>query len=151
MLVRAVRKRTPRSRSSRASCVIASWPPSHLLVHLPVCAKQRALGLPKPRRRAWSRRRRARSGGVSHTSEREIPPSLSKPPFPRPSPQGIPAALPYLILRRLSSTSDSRAAARQSWRGRLLSEEASRRQAHVSCDPTEYTLRSLTVLLGLVG
>src|SRR2546425_7576395 len=63
MLVHAVRKRTPRSRSSRASCVIASWPPSHLLVHLSVCAKQRSLGLPQSRRRAWPQERRACSGG----------------------------------------------------------------------------------------
>ena len=34
--------------SLRASCVIASWPPSHLPLHLPVCAKQRSTGSPKP-------------------------------------------------------------------------------------------------------
>jgi hypothetical protein len=34
------------------------------------------------------------------------------PPVPRPSPQGTPAALPYPILRRLASTSQSRAAPR---------------------------------------
>ena len=34
---------------------------------------------------------------------------LSKPPFPRPSPQGTPEALLSPILRRLSSTSQSRA------------------------------------------
>ena len=39
-------------------------------------------------------------------------PQLSKPPFPRPSPQGTPEALPSPILRRLSSTSQSRAAPR---------------------------------------
>jgi len=33
-------------------------------------------------------------------------------PFPRPSPQGTPAALPYPLLRRLSSTSQRRAAPR---------------------------------------
>ena len=63
---------------------MARWPPSHLLVHLPGCAKQCSRGLPQPRRRAWSRRRRARSGGVSHTSEREIPPA-----FPNRSSRGL--------------------------------------------------------------
>jgi hypothetical protein len=38
----------PRSRSSRASCVIASWPPSRLLLPLPVLAQTRSIGLPKP-------------------------------------------------------------------------------------------------------
>jgi len=67
--------------------------------------------LPQPRRRAWSRRRRARSGGVSHTAERAIPPSLSQPPFPRPSPQDTPEALPLPILRRLPVPAKSRCAA----------------------------------------
>ena len=40
------------------------------------------------------------------------PPRISQPPVPRPSPQGTPEALPYPILRRLSSTSQSRAAPR---------------------------------------
>jgi len=42
------------------------------------------------------------------------PPSLPTSPFPRPSPQGTPAALPSPILRRLSSTSPPRAARRSS-------------------------------------
>jgi len=47
-----------------------------VLVHLPMCATHRARGLPQPRRRVWSRRRRARSGGVSHTAARAIPPAF---------------------------------------------------------------------------
>ena len=42
------------------------------------------------------------------------PPSQS--PFPRLSPQGTPEALPYSILRRLSSTSQSHAAPCAAWR-----------------------------------
>ena len=38
----------PRKRSSRASYVISIWPPSHLPLHLPVCAKQRSTGSAKP-------------------------------------------------------------------------------------------------------
>jgi hypothetical protein len=49
--------------------------------------------------------------------------NLSPALFPRPSPQGTPAALPSPILRRLSSTSTRRAAlclaaGRSGWRGR---------------------------------
>src|SRR5262249_22708686 len=56
----------PSRRSSRGSCVIASWPPSHLLLPLPVLAKQRLIGLPKPSERG------ARSGGVSHPFARVL-------------------------------------------------------------------------------
>ena len=45
----------PRSRSSRASCVIASLPPSHFLLPLPVLAKQRSIGCLNLRRLTWSR------------------------------------------------------------------------------------------------
>ena len=41
-----------------------------------------------------------------------LPSSLPKSPFPRPSPQGPPEARPSPILRRMSSTSQSRAAPR---------------------------------------
>ena len=41
--------------------------------------------------------------------------NASQPSFPRPSPQGPPAALPYPILRRLSSTSHRRAVPRSAW------------------------------------
>jgi hypothetical protein len=76
------------------------------------------LGRLNLRHRAWPRGRRARSGGVLHTSERVqsrlnlSPPRLSQPPVPRPSPQGPPAALPYRMLRRLSSPRQSRATPR---------------------------------------
>ncbi len=40
------------------------------------------------------------------------PSSLPTSPVPRPVPQSTPEALPYPILRRLSSTSQSRAVAR---------------------------------------
>ncbi len=117
MLVHAVRKRTPRSRSSRASCVMASWPPSHLLVHLPVCAKQRSRGLPQSRRRAWPQERRACSGGgltrlsVCHpVGNRSPQPSYVA--LSAAVPPGPPEALPSPILRRLSSTSPPRAARR---------------------------------------
>ena len=42
-------------------------------------------------------------------------PSLPKSPFPRPSPQGTPEALPSPILRRMSSTSQSHAAPCSAW------------------------------------
>jgi hypothetical protein len=42
----------------------------------------------------------------------ERPLRLPKSPVPRPSPQGTPEALPYPILRRLSSTSTGGAAPR---------------------------------------
>ena len=79
------------------------------------------LGRLSPRRHAWSRGRRARSGGVSHPFERlksrlKSPPRPSQSPFPRPSPQGTPEALPSPILRRLSSTSPSHAAPCTAWR-----------------------------------
>ncbi len=83
-----------------------------VLVHLPVCAKHRSRGLPQPRRRAWSRRRRARSGGVSHTSKREIPPAFPDRPSRGLHPRTSLRPLPYPILRRLSSTSQRRAAPR---------------------------------------
>jgi hypothetical protein len=41
-------------------------------------------------------------------------------PVPRLSPQGTPEALPYPILRRLSSTSESGAAPRSAWLGAAL-------------------------------
>ena len=44
-----------------------------------------------------------------------VPPQPSQSPFPRPSPQGTPEALPSPILRRLSSTSHSHAALRTAW------------------------------------
>jgi hypothetical protein len=54
MIILTIRARSvlllllPRSRSSRASCGIASWPPSHLRLPLPVLVKQRLIGWPKP-------------------------------------------------------------------------------------------------------
>jgi len=46
------------------------------------------------------------------------PSSLPTLPFPMPSPQSTPEALPYPILRRLSSTSESRAVGRSGGRPR---------------------------------
>jgi hypothetical protein len=51
-----------------------------------------------PRRRTWSHKRRARSGGVSHPCERltsrlkSLPPRLPQSPFPRPAPRVVPVA-----------------------------------------------------------
>jgi hypothetical protein len=53
----------------------------------------------------------AQRRGVSHGCACN-PPSLSRPPFPRPSPQDLPEVLPYPILGRLSSTRQRRAAPR---------------------------------------
>jgi hypothetical protein len=61
-----------------------------------------------PRHGTWSRRRRARSGGVSHASEplksrlKSSPLSLPKPPWPRPSPRTPLEASPSPILRGMS-------------------------------------------------
>ncbi len=44
------------------------------------------------------------------------PPLVPESAFPRPSPQGTPEALPYSILRRLSSTSQSHVAPCAAWR-----------------------------------
>jgi hypothetical protein len=66
------------------------------------------LGCLSPRRRAWSRGRRVRSGGVSHPFERlksplkSSPRSLPKPPLPRSSPRTTREASPSAILRGLS-------------------------------------------------
>ena len=43
------------------------------------------------------------------------PSGLAKSPFPKPSPQGTPEALPYPILRRMSSTCHSHAALCSAW------------------------------------
>jgi hypothetical protein len=59
---------------------------------------------------------RAAEGGLTLLSVKSSP-SLSKPPCPRPSPQGTPEALPYPSLRRLSSTSQRHAAPRSAARG----------------------------------
>ncbi len=83
-----------------ASSQAGLCPPSHWTC--PCAPSNVRLGRLSPRRRAWSQGRRARSGGVSHTSERlKSLPHLS-------APQGTPEALPYLILRRMSGTSQSR-------------------------------------------
>ena len=53
-----------------------------------------------------------RSAAARHRRGRRLlppPPSLPKSPFPRPSPQGTPEALPSPILRHLSSTRQSHA------------------------------------------
>jgi hypothetical protein len=83
----------------------------------PLSPRNMRLGRLSPRRRTWSHKRRARSGGVSHPCERlpsrlqSLPPSLPKSPFPRPAPQGTPERpLPSPILRHMSSTSQSHAA-----------------------------------------
>jgi len=52
---------------------------------------------------------------MEKSSDLELPSSLPKSPFPRPSPQGTPEARPSPILRRRSSTSQSRAALRSAW------------------------------------
>jgi hypothetical protein len=84
--------------------------PSPLPWHLPVLAKQGSIGSPQS-----SQERRACSRGMSPPSECGQSPLRSLPqpaqsPCPRPAPQGTPAALSSPILRRLSSTSPSRAA-----------------------------------------
>ena len=49
-----------------------------------------------------------------------LPPALPESPFPKPSPQGTPEALPYPILRCMSSTCHSHAALCSAWlRGAL--------------------------------
>jgi len=81
------------------------------------------LGRLSPCHRAWTQERRARSGGMSHPAARlqsrlkSAPSSRPTSPVPRLSPQGTPEALPYPILRRLSSTSESCATPRSAWLG----------------------------------
>jgi hypothetical protein len=71
---------------------LASVPPPNRAC--PCSPSNVRLGRLSPRRRAWACGRRARSRGMRHTSERlkSLPPSLPQPPFPRPAPQGAPAA-----------------------------------------------------------
>jgi hypothetical protein len=67
----------------------------------------------------WGRPKSAHVRGALHLLARKIPldpPPPSQSPFPRPSPQGTPEALPSPILQRLSSTSQSHAAPCAAWR-----------------------------------
>jgi len=55
------------------------------------------------------------------------PPSLSRPPFPRPSPRDLPEVVPYPILGRLSSTRQRRAAPRSAGLPDLVTSRSIRR------------------------